>query len=489
MNQITGMGALINATFLADPGKIAVETAERKFTGGDLLRRSAGVARVLADNGLQRGGKAIFFLVNNEDALVCTMACWHLCATPVLMDFRSPPGQRRQIAELVGASLIVESRRPAGVDDYESLIWNENWCERPAIDVAFPSDGELAQVPAFMSFSSGTTGLPKAYVHSHRSSASRVSLRMTSGEHEGGLSLTPMNMSFSATRNMVMAALVARVVMRFAPPLFNTSELVEMIASSGATACALPPPLIRNLAREIGERSKPYFSRLEMLRSIGGPASVEDKLAAYHNLCSGYMMTYASGLTGTATQLCGPEMLTHTATVGQATRNVRVEIVDPETLAPLPVNQVGLIKVYTPNLADDVIEHPDGGGSAERRGEGWGIPGDFGVLNPDGYLTIVGREADMIVRGGVNVAPQEIENILRKDGRVIDVGVVGIDDADFGQEVAVFLVVESGEEADFHALCMRSLSSDRRPRIIRLVKRLPYNVNGKLMRSQLPAML
>ncbi|PWW03494.1 acyl-CoA synthetase (AMP-forming)/AMP-acid ligase II [Hoeflea marina] len=487
--RLAAIGTLLHANLAARHDSIVVETAERAFTGADLLRRSAGVARVLAENGLSRGDRALFFLVGNEDALVCSLACWWLCATPVLMDFRSPAAQRRRIAELLGARLIVEQRRPSGEEQYESLIWNETWCERPAWDAPWPQQDDLDAVPAFMSLSSGTTGLPKAYVHSHQRSTGRVLDRESTGESTGGLIFTPMNLSFAATRNMVMAGLHYGARIRFASPLFSAGELVEMIAASGATACALPPPLIRNLAREVGERSTPFFDRLVMLRSIGGPASAEDKLEAYTRLSRGYVMTYASGLTGTATQLGGPDLLSHTASVGRPLRTVRIEIVDPETLRPLGTGQAGLIRVWTPNLADDVIEAAEGAPNTERWGEGWGIPGDFGRLDAEGYLTIVGREADMIVRGGVNVAPQEIENLLRKDPRIVDVGVVGIDDPAYGQEIAVFIVAESGEEADFHVLCMSLLASDRRPRIIRLVKRLPYNANGKLVRNELRAML
>lgn len=95
----------------------------------------------------------------------------------------------------------------------------------------------------------------------------------------------------------------------------------------------------------------------------------------------------------------------------------------------------------------------------------------------------------MIVRGGVNVPPQEIENALRRDARVQDVGVVGVDDDVMGQEIALFIVVKSGTEDDFHLLCRQLFAPERRPRIIKIVKALPYNANGKLLRRKLAEML
>ncbi|PWW03496.1 acyl-CoA synthetase (AMP-forming)/AMP-acid ligase II [Hoeflea marina] len=484
-----GLGTRLYRALSARSGDVVVETAERMFTGADLLRRAAGVARVLSAAGLGKGGRAVICLPAGDDALTCILACWHLAATPVPMDFRSPAGQRRQISELVGAHVVVEPRRPAGAEGYESLIWNEAWCEGAAVDAAYASNAELNDVPAYLAFSSGTTGLPKTYVQSHRRMAGRMLVRLASRETAGARSFTPMTLAFSATRNMVTGALLSGGVVRFGPPLFSTGELIEMIDASRASVVALPPPLIRNMLREIGPRSTPYFSRLSSLRSIGGPASAEDKIGAYTHLSNGYLMSYGTGLTGNVSLLSGPDVLTHPQTVGRAVASVGFEIVDPETLRPLGRNVPGLIKIITPWLADDVIEDVRPGAIAERRGEGWGIPGDVGMLDDEGFLTILGREADMIVRGGVNVAPQEIENLLRRDPRITDIGVTGIDDPSYGQEIAAFIVAASGEEADFHALCMQLLSYDRRPRIIRLVSRLPYNVNGKLLRGELAAML
>jgi long-chain acyl-CoA synthetase len=118
-------------------------------------------------------------------------------------------------------------------------------------------------------------------------------------------------------------------------------------------------------------------------------------------------------------------------------------------------------------------------------GPDWGIPGDIGFVDDDGFLTIVDRESDMIVRGGVNVAPQELEKLLRGHPKIRDVAVAGFPDDTMGQEIAAFIVAEHGTVEEFRAFLRANVAPDRRPREIRLVASLPYSDNGKLLRRRL----
>ena len=95
----------------------------------------------------------------------------------------------------------------------------------------------------------------------------------------------------------------------------------------------------------------------------------------------------------------------------------------------------------------------------------------------------------MIVRGGVNIAPQEIENTLRAHPSVDDVAILGIKDEDFGEEVAAIFVSQTATEKELYALCMRQIAPESRPRIIKLVDQLPYNLNNKLDRNKLRSLL
>src|SRR5690606_15390136 len=119
---------------------------------------------------------------------------------------------------------------------------------------------------------------------------------------------------------------------------------------------------------------------------------------------------------------------------------VTVQILDGNGQV-VPTGERGAIKAWTKTMASAVLlpgNQPFV--DASVMGDGWGMPGDIGFVDADGFLTIVDREGDMIVRGGVNVAPQELEKLIRAHPKVSDVAVVGVPDATMGQEIAAFIV-------------------------------------------------
>ncbi|MEO9517950.1 MAG: class I adenylate-forming enzyme family protein [Paracoccaceae bacterium] len=472
-----------------DDDIVIIDSDDRAVTANQLLQRSRAVAHELSNRYLKAADRVVISISDNVDALVCIIACWYLCATPVLIDFRTPPAQRQKISQLVSAKFSIEDRHPKGAGDYDHVTWNDIGQGNKLLEADFPDFEALALVPAFLSLSSGTTGFPKAYVLSHAQVGGRILTRHQLEGSGTGTFYTPMTLSFSATRQVVLNYLAYEGKVIFGKPLFSASELVESILDAAPTGCALPPPIIRNLVAEVGDRKNVIFPSLNVLRSIGGPASIEDKLGAYKNLTKGYRMGYSSSLTGVATVLAGENLLKRPETTGVPIDGINLEICDPDTLAPLPVGQSGLIKVQTPYLSAKIITHNDTQASNEFLDDGWASAGDLGFLDADGFLTLTGRLGYMIVRGGVNIAPQEVENTLRAHPSVDDVAILGIEDEDVGEEVAAIFVSKTATEKELFALCMRQIAPESRPRIIKLVEQLPYNLNNKLDRNKLRSLL
>jgi len=459
-------------------------SGETTATTGDLAAMSTGFAAALREHGCGQGDRVVLCLQSNTDMLAGILGCWMIGVAPLPLDFRTPGSQRAAIAGVAGARLSVETRRPPDADGYRSAVPDEGWWRMPSVA---PKPVDLSDdTTALLAMSSGTGGAPRIYLQSHR--WLRLNLRNRASRHAStaGLFLTPMSIALSGTRTRVIATLLNGGRVHFMPSLFSTDELIEALASTRANGTALPPPVIARMVRAVGERRSPLFPDLALLRSTGGPALPEDKVAAYRFLSPGYCMAYASNLTTAATMLAGRDVLDRPETVGRPLPGIRIDIIEPATGAVLPAGEPGLIRVHTPYLSDATIGGEGGrADDSERRGEGWGMPGDLGVLDEGGFLTIVGREADMIVRGGVNVAPQEIEAILRRHPDVVDVAVAGIADPLWGQEIIAAIVARSGSEADFHAFCMRHIPPGKRPRIIRMVAALPYGEAGKLQRARL----
>jgi acyl-CoA synthetase (AMP-forming)/AMP-acid ligase II len=477
-------GRQILDAFAAHGDRVAMASGRSQITYAQALTQIGHLAANFKMLGLRPGDRVGLAMVDNIDVVLSILACWEIDATPAVIDFRAPRSQRARCVRDFALAVIFESRSLPGDDLYPNAIFQADWkaTSQPAHHVQSGADGSH---PAFLMFSSGTTGDPKAYIQSHEALGRRVASRKSALEGTAKRLLTPIVLSYSATRHQVFGYLLYGGTISFFPPLFTPSELVEALLSFQASGTALPPPVISRLAREVGEHSTRLLPDLAVLYSIGGPARPEDKIAAYRNLSPGYRITYASSLTGNITTLSGLDVLAKPESTGRPFAGVRIKILDTQGRA-LGTGETGLIKAWTSTMASAVLL-PGNRLFVDPKimGPDWGIPGDIGFLDDAGFLTIVDRESDMIVRGGVNVAPQELEKLIRTHPKVLDVAVAGFPDETMGQEIAVFIVSEQGTVDEFQSFLRANISPDRRPREVRLVASLPYNDNGKLLRRRL----
>ena len=155
------------------------------------------------------------------------------------------------------------------------------------------------------------------------------------------------------------------------------------------------------------------------------------------------------------------------------------------TTTSLPPGEAGVIRLRSPGMARSIY----GGvtrGSGDKFKGGWAYPGDIGALDTDGFLQLLGRTSDLIIRGGANVHPSEVELVIADCAGVQDVAVMGFTKLPEGEEIAAF-VVSSGTltEAALDAHCRTRLAPDKRPRKFVFVADLPRNANGKVLRAEL----
>ncbi len=475
------------AAFRGHGDRVALVTDQEEITYGQLLDQIEFVAANFRAAGVTAGSYVGLAMQDSAETLIAALACWRLSATAVVLDFRTPRDHRGSLARDFGLATVFESAGVPGEGNYRHAVFDRAWRFSAPIRDLPPPGGDTQ--PAFLLFTSGTTGTPKAYVQTHDVLAARISTRKVLIDTQEMRFLTPMALTYSATRHQVLGYLLAGGTVRLFPPLFTPSELAEALLAFGATGTALPPPVISRLVREAGIRSAPLFPKLAVLASLGGPARPDDKIAAYLNLSRGYRMGYASSLTGMIATLSGEDVLRKPESTGRAALGARIAILGDDGAA-VAAGSVGLIKAWTPSIVPAVVL-PGGKLTVEPEtmGADWGIPGDLGYLDDDSFLTIVDRQADVIVRGGVNVAPQELETLIARHPKVVEVAVVGYPNDVMGQEIAAFIVSDGATVDDFASFMRSNIAPDRRPREIRLVSSLPYNENGKLMRRQLLATL
>jgi malonyl-CoA/methylmalonyl-CoA synthetase len=172
-------------------------------------------------------------------------------------------------------------------------------------------------------------------------------------------------------------------------------------------------------------------------------------------------------------------------TVGFPLPGVELKITDAETGAEMPPGEIGQIEVRGPNVFKGYWQMPEKT-AAELREDGFFITGDLGRIDADGYVHIVGRNKDLIISGGYNIYPKEIELILDAQPGVLESAVIGVPHADFGETVLGLIVPQPGETTDLDAIAeaaAASLARFKQPRKLILVDALPRNTMGKVQKN------
>jgi long-chain acyl-CoA synthetase len=474
------------------PERPAVVTQSKSLTFSQLVDSAARIAELLRRRGVRIGDRIGIAQTSSAEAFVFMLGAWLCGATALVVDFRTRSAERKKLADSLGVKFFVEDRPAPGNEPYEAVRNDDTWVEEAArLATAPPSAAALGNPIAVIGVSSGTSGLPQPVALSHYCLYTRAALVITSPQWPRSCRLiASAPLSFTATRMNVLSCLLDGGSVYFAPILASSEHLAEMVESSRATAMLTVPATARGLMGLIGP-SIPLFPSLEYLMCCGAPMSAGEKIAARQNLTSGFLENYGSTMAGMLTLLESKDIEAHGISVGRPLPHVRIEVVDNGG-RPLPVGEVGAIRARTPGTAEPLSL---GSGGGEQRTsdlllDGWVYPGDLGILDENGFLNIVGRTSDMIIRGGAKVYPSEVEGVLAEHAAIAEVAVVGWPDQVLGEEVAAFVVLRSkAEPRELLAYCRSKLQPDKQPREIFIIDELPRNANGKLVRRELIARL
>ena len=326
--------------------------------------------------------------------------------------------------------------------------------------------------PAMIAYTSGTTGAPKGALLTHGNllaSARSVALAWRwSGEDRLLLSLPLFHMHGLGV-GLIGSIFMGSAVILF--PRFEPSALAAAITEERATMFFGVPAMYRRL---VGEPSFAEFARLRLL--VSGSAPLPPDLFERIRSVAGAPPVERYGMSETAMNVSNPfDGARKAGTVGLPLPGVEVAI-----------DSRGEILVRGDNVFDGYLGNP--AATAERFDGGWFRTGDLGSLDADGYLRIEGRSSDLIISGGFNVYPREVEDQLREHPCVADAAVVGVPSERWGEEVVAFVVPASESELDADAL--RAFAADllapyKVPKRIFPVESLPRNAMGKVLAYEL----
>ena len=337
---------------------------------------------------------------------------------------------------------------------------------------------------AVILYTSGTTGVPKgvALSHDNLESNARAAAALHELEREDwAVSVLPLSHSYGLTVMNAGHILGSRAaLLRW----FNPEEVLRTIQQFRAVSMsAVPTMLLYLLNFPDAERFDTGSMRVWGSGAAPLPAEIVEPFERKFGgrILEGYGLTEASPVVS-AHRLSGPRKI---GSVGQAIPGVEVSIQDDGD-RPLPVGEVGEVCVRGRNVMVGYYRNPEETARTVRAG--WLHTGDMGRLDQDGFLFIVERKKDLIIRGGFNVYPREVEEVLYAHPKVAEAAVVGMKDELMGEDVLAFVVLRSGERAsaeEIGAFCEGRLARFKCPKQIRVVESLPKSPIGKILRKEL----
>lgn len=484
---------------LRDRSAVSDRTGTVTFTYGEWIDRVARLAGAMRATGAEPGDRVILWMENCTELLELLVACWTagLVAIPINAKLHE-----REVAYITKnstpkmlfctAGFIKDERSFAagldnlviintGTDAYRSLLKSA-----PSKPVERASND-----PAWIFYTSGTTGRPKGAILTHRN------LIFMSQTYYADID------EVDERDNKIHAAPISHGSGLYGIPHllkgghqivhngFDVADILEALDRYDRVTFFCAPTMLVRLIND------PQISacRLENLKTIyygGGPTHVADLKRAVEIFGPRLFQLYAQGETPmTATGLkksmhANPDWL---GTCGVARSGVEVRVVDGNDI-DLPTGTSGEIVTRSDCVMQGYLGDAEATSAALRGG--WLHTGDIGSLDDRGFLTLHDRSKDMIISGGTNIYPREVEEVLMHHSGVLEVSVVGRANPEWGEDVVAFIACRDGHEVtqeQLDALCLEQIARFKRPKYYRFVAALPKSDNGKILKSELRQLL
>jgi len=492
------------------PERTAIAVGTRPVANFAALARRAGAmaGALRTRHGLAPGERVALTMTNSPDTIPAMFACWiaGLCTVPI--NARLHPKEFEYILGHSGARLCITTPdleakiAPLGASlpELRALLTTGTPAFRK-LDEAEPLDAADVRPddPAWLFYTSGTTGRPKGATLTHRNLAfaSMAYYADIDFLDEHGVLIHAAPMSHGS--GLYVLPHINRGAAHVIPESghFDPAEMIALINTHENVSFFAAPTMVTRLL------NSPAAGALEArrLRTIvygGGPMYVADLERALALWGPRLAQIYGQGespMTITCLSKAAhadgahPRYADRLASVGVAFTGVEVRVVDPDD-RPLPAGEIGEIVTRSDCVMAGYWRNDEA--SAETLRGGWLHTGDMGALDADGLLTLKDRSKDMIIRGGTNIYPREIEEVLLRHAGVLEVAVVGRPDPDLGETVEAFVVARPGApppESELEALCLDNVARFKRPRRYHFVDSLPKNNYGKVLKTELRARL
>lgn len=470
------------------PDHPALIEGDAVLTFGQLEVAVGQTASVLQESGIGAGTRAGLYMADTSELLIAFFALLRIGAIVVPMDIRWTADEVSRASSQFGIATIVCGEGSATTVIGPVVRVDAHFRVRRLATAPVTTSRTTADSPAMASLSSGTTGgTPHGPVITHQVYGSRLLCdALSQGFHMDDINLCATPLYFGAGRNITICNLLVGASVVLYPPPYDVKDLVAEVARRRVTSMFLVPTLLRRLLA-LADDGSPLMPSLRMLISSGASLHAEEFEEVQRRLSPNLLNVYATTEAGTISVLLPEDAKRHPGSVGRPVFLTEVEVVDQER-RPRPPGQIGEIRYRGPGTPDRAMA--EGGAALSGLIDGWFYPGDLGYFDRAGLLYIAGRSKDMVIRGGVNIFATEIEAVLTAFDEILDAGVVAVPSAQFGEEVAAFVVAREGITGDALARrCCEVLASYKVPSYWFFVDELPKSAIGKIDKGALRKMI
>lgn len=445
------------------PDAPAVSDGDAAFTRDELDRHTNRRARTLAGRGVTRGDLVAIALPNTVHHVAASVAAWKLGAVPLPLSARLPAAEREAVLAVARPAVVID-RALAPTDEDDS----------PLPPVVGPS----WKAPT----SGGSTGTPKVIVAGQAACTEHVLARADGLRIDrDGVFLATAPLHHNAPYMFSLMALLQghHVVLM---QRFDAARTLELVAELGVTWLYLVPTMMSRILRSVPDAGWGHLGSLRTALHVGAPCPPEVKRGWLARLPRPEILVelYSGTESQASAMIDGRDWLAHPGSVGRITRG-HVRITDDDG------------REVPPGVVGEIWMRPEGAptyrylGAEPRARDGWESLGDLGSFDAEGYLYLADRRADMVVVGGANVYPAEVEAVLLAHAAVRDAVVVGVPDDDLGRVVHAVVQAEPGAEDALREHVAGQLSRHKQPRGYTFVDHPLRDDAGKVRRAAVAA--
>jgi len=508
------------ANFVSIPASIFPDQevlvfGENRWTYGQLWQRVQQIGNALREAGVGPGDRVAVLQTNSDDYVATYFATALIGGVFVPVNYRAKPNELKHILSTAKTKVLlcgdryvslVDSLRSElptietyvalespqqGMVPFADLLANAaDECPEAAID-----DSETT----ILMYTSGTTSLPKGVMLSHNEFTAYVvnSVEMADGTPRGAALLSAPLYHIAGATNIMTSLFTGRKLVVL--PQFDATHWLDAAQKEQVTHAFLVPTMMKMLI------DHPQFAKFDLSSlanlSYGGaamPFPVIRRAIELFPDSVGFVNAFGQTETTSTLTILGPEdhklgaseeedavRLKRLTSIGRPLPDVQVKVVDDEG-KDLPAGEVGEIWVSTPRLMKGYANEEGGADSPVR--DGWLPTRDMGWIDDQGYIFLGGRKDDMIIRGGENIAPAEVEAVLQSHPAVEEAAVIGFKNEEWGEQVGAIVVLRPGQSAtaeDLQEYCHQQMASFKKPEIIHFVDELPKNQMGKVLKKDL----